>query len=165
MGTKPKHITATRDRGGVGLGSKRASFGPFFIAENDLINLFQGKAGELDRRLGEDQFLEFDTELGEIPLTFFAQPINRKAQRPLFRLRQVINPDAGHGGKTQKLSRFDPGFPVENQIVLANKDGSTKPERADRAHNFPHMSRRALADFALRKMEIIDFYIRKCKLG
>jgi len=118
MRTEPKYIAEPRDRDGVGLGSK-APFGPFFIAEDNLIDLFQRKTGDFDRRISEDQFLEFDSQLGEIPLTFFAQPIDGEAQHTLFDIRQVINPDAGHGGKTQGLSRREPDFAVEVQIVLA----------------------------------------------
>src|ERR1019366_9802385 len=66
-----------------------------------------------------------------------------------------INPDAGHGGKTQGLCRLDPDFPIKDKIVLADKDGSTEPQFADRAHEFPHMSRSALADFTRRQLQIV----------
>jgi hypothetical protein len=30
----------------------------------------------------------------------------------------VIDPDAGHGGKTQELCRLDPDFPIEDKIAF-----------------------------------------------
>jgi hypothetical protein len=148
-------MAKTRDRDKFGLGRKRSLFGPFFITEDDLIDLIERDAGDLDRRVSEDQFLEFDFKLAKIPLAFFAQPIKGKAQRPLFHIRQLIDPDAGHGGKTQGLCRLDPDFPIKDKIVLADKDGSTEPQFADRAHEFPNMSRSARADFTRRKLQIV----------
>ena len=43
----------------------------------------------------------------------------------------MIDPDAGYGGKTQGLCRLDPDFPIENKIVLADKDGITESQLAD----------------------------------
>jgi hypothetical protein len=163
MLTEAKYMAETRDR--VGLGRKRSLFGPFFIAEDDLIDLIEREAGDLDRRVSEDQFLEFDFKFAKIPLAFFAQPIKGKAQRPLFHIRQVINPDAGHGGKTQGLCRLDPDFPIKDKIVLADKDGSTEPQFADRAHEFPHMSRSALADFTRRQLQIVKSNAYEFELG
>src|ERR1700730_9174422 len=60
MLAEAKYVAGTRDRDGVGLGSKRALFDPFWLmAENDLINLFQREAGDLDRRVAECKFLQF----------------------------------------------------------------------------------------------------------
>ncbi len=73
MLTEAKHIAETRDGDRLGLGSKRVLFDPFGpIAKDDLIDLLKREAGDLDRRVGDDQFLELDFELGEIPLAFFA---------------------------------------------------------------------------------------------
>jgi NAD(P)-dependent dehydrogenase (short-subunit alcohol dehydrogenase family) len=44
-------MAETRDREKVGLGRKRCFFGPFFIAEDDLIDLIEREAGDLDRRV------------------------------------------------------------------------------------------------------------------
>jgi hypothetical protein len=50
---------------------------------------------------------------------------------------------------------LDPDFPIKDKIVLADEDGSTEPQFADRAHEFPHMSRSALADFTRRQLQIV----------
>src|SRR5262249_50758283 len=54
MLAEAKYIAETGTRDGVGFGSNRALFGRFwFVAQNDLINLFQGEAGDFDRRISE----------------------------------------------------------------------------------------------------------------
>jgi hypothetical protein len=134
-------------------------------ASSESADLTEREAGDLDWRVNEDQFLEFDFKFVKIPLAFFAQPIKGKAQRPLFHIRQVINPDAGHGRKTQDLCRLDPDFPIKDKIVLADKDRSTEPQFADRAHEFPHMSRSALADFTRRQLQIVKSDAYEFELG
>jgi hypothetical protein len=52
-------MAKTRDRHKVGLGRKRSLFGPFSIAEDDLIDLIEREAGDLNRRVSEDQFICF----------------------------------------------------------------------------------------------------------
>jgi hypothetical protein len=106
MLTEAKYMAETR--GGVGLGSKRSLFGTFFITEDDLIDLIEREAGDLDRRVSEDQFLEFDFKLAKIPLAFFAQPIKGKAQRPLFHIRQVIDPLPTRMGAQNPSSLIEP---------------------------------------------------------
>ena len=72
MLTEAKYIAKTRDGDRVRLRSKWALFDRRrLIAEYNLIDLLQREAGNLDRRWGENEFLEFDLELGEIPLPFF----------------------------------------------------------------------------------------------
>jgi hypothetical protein len=64
MLTEAKYIAEARERDSVGLGSKRTLFNLFYvIAKDDLVDLLECEAGDLDRRLGEDEFLEFDFEL------------------------------------------------------------------------------------------------------
>ena len=79
MLTEAKYMAETRDRDSVGLGRKRSLFGPFLIAEDDLIDLIEREAGDLDRRVSEDQFLEFDFKFAKIPLAF--SPSRLRARR------------------------------------------------------------------------------------
>jgi hypothetical protein len=102
-----------------------------------------------------DQFLEFDFKFAKIPLAFSPSRLRARRSVRCFHIRQVINPDAGYGEKTQGLCRLDPDFPVKDKIVLADEDGSTEPQFADRAHEFPHVSRSALADFTRRQLQIV----------
>jgi hypothetical protein len=52
-------MAKTRDCDKVGLGRKRSLFGPFSIADDDLIDLIEREAGDLDQRVSEDQFICF----------------------------------------------------------------------------------------------------------
>ena len=155
IGRGGTHRRAARRRPHHARGKRTLFNRVLFIVENDLIDLAQGEAGDLDRRVGEDQLLEFDFEFGEIPLAFLAQAIDRQPQGPLLRLRQMIHADAGQGGKTQQLRPLDPDFTVEDHVVLADEDGSAEPELADRAGDLAHMRRVALADLARRRTQII----------
>jgi hypothetical protein len=60
----------------------------------------------------------------------------------------------GTVGRPKARAALDPDFPIKDKIVLADKDGSTEPQFADRAHEFVHMSRSALADFTRRQLQI-----------
>jgi hypothetical protein len=64
-------------------------------AKHDLINLLEFEPGNLDRRAGQDQFLELDLELIEVPLALFAQTINGKTQQALLVVGQMVDSQQG----------------------------------------------------------------------
>jgi hypothetical protein len=82
-----------------------------------------------------------------------------------FELGSAIDLNAPDGEGRLGLCRLDPDFPIKDKIVLADKDGSTEPQFADRAHEFPHMSRSALADFTCRQLQIVKSNAYEFELG
>src|ERR1700722_6175085 len=55
----------------------------FVAGKENLIDLAERKAGDLDWRPRDDQLLEFNFEFVEIPLPLFRQAIERQTQQPL----------------------------------------------------------------------------------
>ena len=64
-----ENVANAGDGDGVGLGRERPLLDRVVgFAENDLVDLVEGEAGDLDRRVGQDQLLELDLQLVEVPL-------------------------------------------------------------------------------------------------
>ena len=78
------------------------------VVENDVVDLVEREAGDLDRRIGEDQLLELDLELVQVPLALLAKAIDGEAENALFDLAQVLDAHAWDAAKAELPSRFDP---------------------------------------------------------
>lgn len=62
----------------------RPSFGSVdVIAENDLVNIIESEAGNLDRRVGKDQFFKLDLQRLQIPGALFGKTIDHKTKEAL----------------------------------------------------------------------------------
>ena len=64
-------------------------YGAALGGDNHLIDFASRETGDLDRRVGQDHFLEFDLELVEIPLALLAEPIDREPQQTLLLIREM----------------------------------------------------------------------------
>jgi len=53
------------------------------FAKDDLVDLIEREAGDLDWGVGQDQFLEFYSKFVEVPLAFFAEAIDGETQSAL----------------------------------------------------------------------------------
>ena len=85
---EPKHVAKTSDCGRAALPARAApARRTSALAEHDLIDFVEGEAGDLDRRVGEDQLLELDLELRRGPTRPSRQPIDGKPQAPAVRFR------------------------------------------------------------------------------
>ena len=71
MGAKLERVAEMGDRDCAGRWRQWALLDPL-AAKDDLINLLEFESGNLDRRPGQDQLLELDLELIEVPLPLFA---------------------------------------------------------------------------------------------
>ena len=82
VGPELEHVAESSDRDGVGLGLERAFLdGVRLVVEDDLVDFIQREARDLDRHVGEDQFLEFEFQFVEVPLPLLAEAIDGKPQR------------------------------------------------------------------------------------
>jgi hypothetical protein len=74
----------TSDGDCVSLGRERTLLNAVVrFAEDDLVDLVQGEAGDLDRSVGQDQLLELNLQLVEVPLAFLPKAIGGEAQHAL----------------------------------------------------------------------------------
>ena len=152
-----KHVAKACDRDRVLARFERTLFDRRHIfSENYLVNLVQTKARDFDRGVGEDKFLELDLQLSQIPLAFLTEPIDRKPQQTLFDSGEMIDPDGGDRGKADVASRFEPNFPVQDQIVLADEDRHAEAQRADGARDVANVRGIALPHTARWRPQIAD---------
>lgn len=157
VGSKLEHVAEPRGRGCGRRWRQRASLdGLPVLGEDDLVDFIKRETGDLDRRIGEDQFLELDFEFEEVPLALLAEPIGGEPQRALLDLRQMIDPHARDTGKAKQPRRLNPDGAVEDQLVLAYEHRHAKAERAYRARDIPHMGGIAVADFSRWQVELVQ---------
>jgi len=71
MGAKLERVAGIGDRDCAGRWRQWALLDPLAV-KDDLINLLEFESGNLDRRAGQNQLLELDLELIEVPLPLFA---------------------------------------------------------------------------------------------
>ena len=69
MGAKLERVAGMGDRDCAGRWRQWALLDSL-VVKDDLINLLEFESGDLDRRAGQDQLLELDLELIEVPLPF-----------------------------------------------------------------------------------------------
>jgi hypothetical protein len=153
--TELKQVAQTSDRNSARGRDQRSLFNSLgLFADENLINLVQPEAGDFDRRIGEDQFLELEFELIEIPLTFLAKPVHGEPQQALFLGGQMVDAHAGHTLQAQQLTSLKPNLAVDYDIVYAKQDRNTEPQRADCRGDFAHMGGIKLAEFAHRRAKL-----------
>ena len=119
-----------------------------------------------DRRAGQDQLLELDLELIEVPLPLFAQTINGKTATGAARRRSDgRSRKARRVAKAQAGARLgcgsrrpEPGCPYRS----VRKHAEAR-KRADRARHFIDMSRVEFAHRARRHAEIVDRDVNEMK--
>ena len=125
------------------------------LAEDDLVDLVGREAGDLDRRVGQDQLLKLDLELFEIPLPFLSQAIDRKAQDTLLVFAEMIDAHAREPAKAEQPRRLDPDRPVDNYVVLADNHGNAKAKPADRVGDLTDMSSVELTNRAPGQAQVL----------
>ena len=151
-----KTSPSASDGDGVRLGRERTQLdGVVRFAKDDLVDLVQGEAGDLDRRVGQDQLLELNLQFVEVPLALFAETVDGEAKEALLLLGQMVDPDARRTAEAEKLRRLDPDLAVEDEVVLANEDRRTEAQRADRIGDLAHMGGVELADLARRRAKVL----------
>ena len=149
MDPKRKNIAKASNGSGVRLGRERPPLdGVVRFAKNDLIDLVQGEAGDFDRGVCQDQFLELNLQFVEVPLTRFAETVHGEAQDALLLLAQILDSDTRRTTEAEKPRRLNADRAVENEVVFANQDRRTEAERADRIGDLAHMGGVELADLA-----------------
>ena len=116
------------------------------VAENNVVDLVEREAGDLDRRVGEDQLLELDLQLVQVPFALFAEAIDGEAQNALLGLAKMLDPHAGT--RPRPRAGLDPNSAIDDGMVSADKDRRTEAKGADRARHLAHMGRVELADLA-----------------
>ena len=162
MRPERKNIARAGDGDSIRLGRERTLLnGVVRFAEDDLVDLVQGEAGDLDRSVGQDQLLELNLQLVKVPLALLPKPIDGEAQDALLLLAQIFDPDTRRTAKAEKPRRLDPYGAVEDKIVLANQDRGAEAERADRIGDLAHMGGVELADLARRHAEVLEEDVHK----
>jgi hypothetical protein len=157
---KLKDIPGAGDCDSAGVGRQRPLFdGLRLVADHDLVDFVESEAGQLDRRIVQNQFLEFDFELVEVPLPLLAESVGGKAQQALLDRGQVVDAHAGRAAEAQQPRRLEPDLAVEDDIILADEDRVAETERADRRRHFPHMGGIAQADLARWRAKLVQRHI------
>lgn len=104
MRPEVKDVAYASDRNCAGLGRERPLFDRLVtLAENNVVDLVERKAGDLDRRVGEDQLLELDLQLVQVPLTLFAEAIDGEAENALLGLAKMLDPHARDAAEAELL--------------------------------------------------------------
>ena len=71
MATQLEYIALSDDRDRTWTRLKGADLDAAeIVVKQDVLHFVLREAGDLDRRVGQDQFLEFELQLAEIPLAF-----------------------------------------------------------------------------------------------
>src|SRR5450756_1483051 len=111
----------------TGLWRQRTRFhGCRLLAYDDLINFGHGEARDLDRGILQDEFLQFELKLIEIPAALLAKAIQGYPQQPAFRGVKMIGADAGYVGEAQKLGRLDAHHAVKHAVSLIDQNRIAK---------------------------------------
>ncbi len=126
------------------------------VTQNDLVDLIEGEARDLDRSVGQDQLLELDFERLQAPAAGFAQTVDGEAQHTLLVVAQMLDANARHAFEAKAPRRFDPRRTIEDETVPSNQDGRAEAERGNRVGDLSHMRRLKLADFARRHLQHVE---------
>ena len=158
MRTELKHISNAGDRNRSIVWPQRPLLDRSRdIGNDDLVDLVDREARDLDGRLFEDQFLEFDLELVEIPFAFFCEPVDGEPQHTLLLLVQMADLNAGDAIEPVMLGRFEARLTVEHDVLLADEDRVTEAELGHRRCNLSHMGQVKLADLFGRRPKPIEW--------
>jgi hypothetical protein len=103
--TSPMRATAIAPTSGArGL----SSTAPSTSSRTIVVDLVKREAGDLDRRVGEDQLLELDLKLVQVPLALLAKAIDGEAENALLGLAKMLDPNARVAAEAELPSRLDP---------------------------------------------------------
>jgi hypothetical protein len=81
MGAEQEQVADPCDGRGHRKCRRIGSFGPSLVsADDDVIDLVGTEPGNFDRRVGDDEFLEFSLQLANVPGALFAQPVDRQSK-------------------------------------------------------------------------------------
>src|SRR5579872_3635655 len=120
MRPEVKGVAYPGDRNCARLGRERPLFDRIVtLAENNVVDLVEREAGDLDRRVGEDQLLELDLELVQVPLTLLPKAIDGETQNALLGLAKMLDPDARDAAEAELPSRLDPNSAIDDGVVPA----------------------------------------------
>src|SRR5262249_44079496 len=61
------------------------------LVEDNVVDLVECESGDLDWRVGHNQFLKLDLEFVKVPLALLPEAIDGKSQNALFGLAQVVD--------------------------------------------------------------------------
>ena len=76
MRPERKNIPRAGDGDSISLGCERPLLNRVVaIAEDDLVDLVESEAGDLDRSVGQDQLLELNLQFVKVPLALLAKAI------------------------------------------------------------------------------------------
>ena len=95
------------------------------LPEDNVIDLVEREARDLDRRIGHDQLFELELELLKVPLALFPEAVDSEAQYALFSLGQVLDPNARGAAEAELPRRFDPNSAVDNGIIPADDEAAS----------------------------------------
>jgi hypothetical protein len=166
VGPEVKNIANAGNGDCAGVGRDRPLLDRFVSrVENDVIDLVEREAGDLDRRIGEDQLLELDLQLVQVPLALLAKAIDGDAENALFDLAQVLDAHAWDAAKAELPSRMNPNGAINDCFVLANEDRRAEAEGADRACHLMDMGRVELANHARRQSQLFERDVHKVEVG
>ncbi len=155
VSTHGKDIAKLHDGLRIGLWRQRTRFrGCGLLAYDDLINFGHGEACDLDRGVLQDEFLQFEFKLVDIPAALLAQAIQGHPHQSAFRGGKMIGADAGYVGEAQKLGRLDAYHAVEHGVSLIDQHRIAKAQTADCGGDLAKMSCLDLAHVARRNDEI-----------
>jgi hypothetical protein len=141
MRPQGEDIAKLRDRRRRGRWGERTPLdGINFIAKNDLIDFFDCKAGDLDRRVSKDELFKLDLERFDIPFALLGEPVGREAKQPLFRFRKVGNPNARRPVKPQMPRSLEARFAIDEFVVSSDEERIAETEGSDGGRDFPNMS-------------------------
>ena len=124
-----------------------------FDFSEDAIDLNEIKAGDFDRRVFEDHFLELQLKLVEAPGVLLTKAIDRDAKELELGSGERVDDDAGDHRQIEKLGGFDAHDAVDHQAVAIDKYGDVKAQRRDRIYDFPDVSCIKTAHVAGRRGE------------
>ena len=135
-----EHVARARHRRMLGLGHERSRLHRRRrIGGEDPVDLRQLEAADLDRRVVDDQLLELQPQLLELPAAVLAQTVRRDAQQLELGRRQRVDGDAGDGGQVQELGCLDAHHAVDQPTLAIDEHRGCEAEGGDRVGDPAHV--------------------------
>jgi hypothetical protein len=166
MGPELEHVADLRNRNRIGVRLKRPHLGRLeCVPDDNVVDFTDREAGNLDRRIFQDELLELDLELIEIPASRLAKAIDCEAKQTLLLGGMMIHANAGKAAEAQQLGGLQPDLTVDQIVAVAYQKGITKAEGGDRCRDLAHMRGIQFAQLALGGTQLIDRQIndRECR--